>query len=212
MASRVQLTEEDRQRLIAEIDQASSWAREALDAQRATFDALFRAASAHFRAIAGGVIYRRHPAIRVILHDPADGPDVPHARLDIRPAYDRRAQRINPDRIELVYFTLARPGRSEPWVDRLVLVLSKGSPRLMACAYQEAHIIVPRLCRIAARFLDDPRAAVAASGQRCAICYRPLADPESRARGIGPECFDTWGELLDRIERQREGQGMRAAV
>lgn len=40
--------------------------------------------------------------------------------------------------------------------------------------------------------------AVYANRDRCACCRKLLTDPESRARGIGPEC---WEDIVQAIER-----------
>lgn len=44
-------------------------------------------------------------------------------------------------------------------------------------------------------FLADPIRAIARSGTHCVHCRKALTDDLSRARGIGPDCFEQRGDL-----------------
>ena len=75
--------------------------------------------------------------------------------------------------------------------------------RLDSCDTIEAHPRykdfgpdVARFLAIVERFIADPDAAFAASGSHCVFCGRPLTDEASRLRGIGPDCFEEYGDLM----------------
>lgn len=62
--------------------------------------------------------------------------------------------------------------------------------------YKDFGPDVARFLAIVERFLDDPDAAFALSGANCVFCGRPLTDEASRLRGIGPDCFEEYGDLM----------------
>jgi hypothetical protein len=53
-----------------------------------------------------------------------------------------------------------------------------------------------RLCETVFKFLENPDSVIALSGDHCVFCGKKLTVPESRLRGIGPECFGNYGDFL----------------
>lgn len=173
-------------------------------AHRGVFRAIHTAAARHFGEVTAGKAYRRSPALRITLRDPAAGPDDVEHHLMVSP--EARTSRgrcdVHPDRVTL---TLVRclpgdcPGTYKP-DRRLNLGLRPDRDPAITLHYpRNVDVDAARLCRVAARFVADPAAAVAASGTHCSFCSRPLTDPESRRRGIGPECFSKFGDFLRRL-------------
>lgn len=58
----------------------------------------------------------------------------------------------------------------------------------------------------AARIADAPlyKALEEKRAHACAICGRPLTDPDSIARGVGPECAGKAGQAID-LDEEAEG-------
>jgi hypothetical protein len=166
--------------------------------------ALRRAASGYFRARTAGKTYKRDPAIKITISVPAEVGE-PEAKLVIHPGIysqggrDNRRVTVRADWIGLVLIHLI-PDRDSgrfKQVERIgVGLFSDGTVRLGRRYLRTSDVDAERLCSTAGRFLENPAAAVAASGTHCAFCGRALTDPQSRARGIGPECFGHYGDFL----------------
>lgn len=62
--------------------------------------------------------------------------------------------------------------------------------------YKSFAADVDRFVVIVERFLADPDAVFALSGANCVFCGRALTDEASRLRGIGPDCFEEYGDLM----------------
>lgn len=53
-----------------------------------------------------------------------------------------------------------------------------------------------RLLTTCERFLADPDSVIAQSGTHCVFCGKPLTDSVSKARGIGPDCMERYGDVI----------------
>jgi hypothetical protein len=165
------------------------------------------AAAGYFRQRSHSRVYRRNPAFKITIRTP-EVDDEPSARMVIYPdastsgRRSTRQVRVEPDRIYLllVHVLCRTISGRECLQERLrIVLLPDGTTRLERFSRRTGHVDAEQLCSIAARFLEDPSAAVAASGTRCAFCQKLLTVPESRARGIGPECFGHYGDFLKYI-------------
>jgi hypothetical protein len=161
---------------------------------------LRRAASRYFRSRTAGKAYKRDPAIKIMIR----AADSPHM-LVIRPAvkkgwarFNERLVTIDPDRIELVlsrqYMSLRGGIVLDPKLS--IEVRPDDTVSIGRRCLQTSDGDMQIACDTVARFIENPQAALAASGNYCAFCRKHLTDPQSRARGIGPECFGNYGDFL----------------
>lgn len=201
----------DRGQIRAASEAARALADATIGENAAVLSALRRAAAGYFHAAGGGKTYDRRPALKVTIPDPARTPDEPDARLVISPAYDTRYQgagkavTVREGDVNLTLCHLKPKGDKVEWHERLTVCLRDGLPTFLARCYTlTVADDAGRACGVAARFIADPAAAVAASGTSCVFCGRTLTDPGSRGRGIGPECFGRWGDFLSHITRAPE--------
>lgn len=173
--------------------------------------ALGRAAGGYFRSRSEGAIYKRDPALKITLVVP-DGEDGIRAKVAISPGIatnhrrgDDRRVSVDPSCVHLVLFQInlnAKPGMwGSKWYECFsVRACLSGEVQREGRWYpMECDVHAEKLCTTAARFVADPAAAVAASGTNCAFCGRALTDPQSRIRGIGPECFGHYGDFLHHL-------------
>lgn len=176
--------------------------REILVAHAPMLATLRHAASRYFHARSDGKVYRRDPALKITIVAPA-AEGAPAAKVMIYPGVSRRdiedtrQVTVEAGWIRLTLCHLVPHEGKVEYRERITLVLdSNGEVRTGRYFPRTSDVDAERTCTTAARFLEDPPAAVAASGTHCSFCGRALTDPDSRARGIGPECFGHYGDFL----------------
>lgn len=65
--------------------------------------------------------------------------------------------------------------------------------------YKQPEADVSRFLAIVERFLADPDTAISRTGECCVFCGRALKDDASRLRGIGPDCYEWYGDLMQHL-------------
>jgi hypothetical protein len=175
-------------------------AMETLRAHHEAIEVLRAAAARHFDAATRGRIFPRSPGLKVTIPAPPDGAMVitPSVRKDgYRGA---RQVTVGPDRqwLNLERRVLSANGKSYKPIHRLTVAVNPGeAPRITSWHPATVEAEAERLCATAEQFVADPAGTIAASGTHCGFCGRALTDPESRRRGIGPECFGRWGDFMN---------------
>jgi hypothetical protein len=180
---------------------------------------LRRAAAGYFHSRSDGKLYKRDPALKITIRIPETAGEV-DARMVIHPGTSRsgytraRQVRVEPERIELLLIHVVphrqQPDKVEHQARLSIHLMPDGTARIMRHYPQTSDVDAERLRSIAARFLEDPSAAVAASGTHCAFCGKALTDPHSRERGIGPECFGHYGDFLRYLASAADAQAIPA--
>lgn len=167
-----------------------------------TLDVLRSAATGYFLARVEGRTFKRNPAIKITL--PVSTEAGERAKLIIFPYANRSwgaaVTVVDPRTLFLSLVGLIPVGDRVRQEGRLTILLKAGeAPRFNAFYPATVDLHAHLICTTASLFVDDPAAAVAKSGTHCAFCGRGLVDPQSKARGIGPECFGHYGDFLRNV-------------
>jgi hypothetical protein len=160
-----------------------------LDAHRGIMETLRAALVPHFRDA---------QCKKITMIDPAAGPDDPVHCVEFYPFF-----RAKPGAIEVrLARCVPRKGDPEPWMN--VVLYPIGLSPIGIEPHQSRHnfadIDAAHLCRITARFVEDPAGTVAAGGTQCAMCQGPLTNPESIQRGIGADCWTRFCRMANRLQ------------
>jgi hypothetical protein len=160
-----------------------------LDAHRGIMETLRAALVPHFREAQGK---------KITMIDPAAGPDDAVHCVEFYPFFPAK-----PGAIE-VRLARCRPrkGDPEPWINVVLypIGLNPIGIKLHQSRHNFADVDAAHLCRITARFVEDPAGTVAAGGTHCALCQGPLTDPESIQRGVGSDCWTRFCRMANRLQ------------
>jgi hypothetical protein len=131
------------------------------------------------------VAFARKPSINLTLIMAGEPP----AKLIVLPAWDGYQKQLDCSKVRCEMLAeWDYGGGCRQWEQRATIRLDGGRPAVLLYG----PTIRDDLGRIAATigdYLDDRRAVLARSCDRCCICDKYLTDPQSRGRGIGPECI-----------------------
>jgi hypothetical protein len=158
---------------------------------------LWMVAAAFFRAESEGKTYKRRPALSITI--PSEGH--PPARLSVFPRWDRMAMRPDTSCIlaELLVERISIIGQTHRSTE-VGLTLKVGSAWWHRISTRWGIESLRRLVATADAFLNNPQTSFAQSGDHCCMCRKALVDGQSRARGIGPECFRRANLLRELVE------------
>jgi hypothetical protein len=121
----------------------------------------------------------------------ADQAELARWRLGGRPVTERLAGRPDPESARaMLVRVLDRPGRGGALGRALAAYLGDDLDAIYAAHYPRKAAKLAAECRARG---DDPHARALEHAlvalMYCANCGRPLTDPESVERGIGPDCW-----------------------
>jgi hypothetical protein len=208
--------------------------REALERARATLaehagvlSQVTDAAGRFFRHFTEGKVFKRSPGLKLALPDPGNPQEKDDFRkLLIYPqtakehvpnAFGRLGDRqvvVHPEWVALdMHWThVNRLGQRETR-SRLRAYLYRKPQHWLGLYHPDTvDVDAARLCAIATRFLADPAGVFAQSVDHCSFCGRFLETPESRRRGIGPECFGRYGDFVGYLHQDGPAVAIAEAV
>jgi hypothetical protein len=158
---------------------------------------LYTCLGTYFRALTEGQTFRRPTKLGIDLPFPGDVEIGEGAILRFRPRWNgsgpETARRYSPD-VERLRVSLIREWRASSGRVRLQTYLNlqltaDGPVRTMSYAlFVRQGELFRRITALAGRFLTEPGSVLVTGTSRCCNCRRTLTDPDSIARGYGPEC------------------------